>query len=276
MITRNAAHFLPGCLDALRRQSIADVEIVVVDDHSDDDTPAVVGSAGDARIVYVRNERHAGVAASRNRGVALARSPSVFFTDADCRPLRSWVEEGLRTFAERDCAGVEGRTLPPRHVLSLAHRSVINEEGGQWQTCNIAYRRDAILGAGGFDARYVNAYEDRDLALRVQRRGAIVFCPDMVVFHELIRWTWKRVVSDGMRARDRVRLIVEHGDRSALWGRVVEPRGLAIVLCPLILLLYFPVRSARDLAAIPMLWVRSVVQRAAIWRAAWRARRFLV
>ncbi len=153
---------------------------------------------------------------------------------------------------------------------------MVNEDGGQWQTCNIAYRRDAIVAAGGFDGRYVDAYEDRDLALRVQRRGTIAFCPDMVVFHEVIRWTWRRVVSDAMRARDRVRLIAEHGDRAARWGRVVEPRGLMILLCPPILLLYFPVRAPRDVVAIAMVWVRSVVQRVAIWQAAWRARRLLV
>jgi GT2 family glycosyltransferase len=263
-------------LEALRRQSVDALEIIVVDDHSTDETAQLLQGLSDSRIIWVRNERHEGLSRSRNRGLSLASGSIVFFTDDDCTPIRTWVEEGLQCFITPDVVGVEGRTLPAGSILSLAHRSVINDSGGQWQTCNIAYRAELLRRLGGFDERYVIAYEDRDLALRAQRHGRLVFCPDMLVFHDIIRWTWRDILSNAARGRDRVRLIVDHGDRAARWGPVVEPSSLMVLLCPVLLLLVYPLRSSADLIGIPMLWGRSLILRIVIWRSAWGAGRFLI
>lgn len=275
VITHNSASYLGSCLHALCRQTFSDLEILVIDDGSDDGSDDVVRHAPDSRIVYARNATQEGRPRARNRGVALATGQLVFFTDADCLPIRTWVEEGVQAFRERQCAGVEGRTRPTE-TLTLAQRSVFNELGRQWQTCNIAYRKDAIVRAGGFDERYVFAYEDRDLALRVLRDGRIEFCPDMLVFHATIRWTWQGVVNNALRSRDRVRLIVEHGDRAGMWGVIVEPSALLTLVCPFLLLLHHPTRSLDDFRAAGLIWMRALVQRMAIWQAAWQARRLLI
>jgi glycosyltransferase involved in cell wall biosynthesis len=275
VITHNSAQHLGQCLEALRRQTFTDLEILVVDDGSDDATDALVKGIDDRRVVYTRNASQEGRPRSRNRATALATGELIFFTDADCMPIRTWVEEGVQVFREHDCAGVEGRTRPTE-ALTLAQRSVVNEEGGQWQTCNIAYRRSVLLRVGGFDERYVFAYEDRDLALRVLREGRIEFCSDMLVFHTTIPWTWRGAINNALRSRDRVRLIVEHGDRAGVWGVVVEPVGLVTLVCPVLLLLYHPTRSVADLRAAGLMWVRAVVQRLVIWHAAWQARRLLL
>lgn len=275
VITHNCAEYLGRCLDALRRQTFTDLEILVVDDGSDDGTEELVKGIEDPRVVYERNARREGRPRARNRGTELATGELIFSTDADCLPIRTWVEEGVRVFRDRGCAGVEGRTRPVE-ALTLAQRSVFNEEGGQWQTCNIAYRRDVLLRAGGFDERYVFAYEDRDLALRVLREGRIEFCPDMLVFHATIPWTWHGVVDGARRSRDRVRLIVEHDDRAGRSGIVVEPRSLIVLLCPVLLLFYHQTRSVADVRAAVLMWVLALVQRLAIWRAAWDARRLLL
>lgn len=275
VITYNSAPFLKLCLDALLRQTFADLEVLVVDDGSDDSTEALVRGIEDRRVVYAQNATREGRPRARNRGTALATGELIFFTDADCVPIRTWVEEGVRMFRTHDCAGVEGRTRPAES-LTLAGRSVANESGGEWHTCNMAYRQDVLLRVGGFDERYVCAYEDRDLALRVLRDGRIEFCPDMLVFHASMRWTWKDALNNAFRSRDRVRLIVDHDDRAGHWGPVVEPRSLVVLLCPVLLLFYQQVRSAADVRAVGLMWVRAIVQRFVIWRAAWEARRLLL
>jgi glycosyltransferase involved in cell wall biosynthesis len=64
-------------------QKRADVEIVVVDDGSTDNTCEVVRDLRDERIVYVRHSTNRGVCPSRNTGVERARGEWVVFLDSD-------------------------------------------------------------------------------------------------------------------------------------------------------------------------------------------------
>src|SRR5437899_1926380 len=64
------------------RQTMSDLECVVVDDGSTDSTPALLASISDPRLRVILG-RHAGVAAARNLGVAHARAPLVAFLDSD-------------------------------------------------------------------------------------------------------------------------------------------------------------------------------------------------
>src|SRR3954465_2170240 len=74
----NAAGVLPACLAALREQTYpADgLEIIVVDDGSEDATPIIAAAAG-ARVLRQPNR---GPAAARNQGAAAATGDIVLFT----------------------------------------------------------------------------------------------------------------------------------------------------------------------------------------------------
>lgn len=78
---RNASRFLEPVLDSLRRNGGADVEALIVDDCSDDDTPARAARLG-ARVV--RLPAPVGAAAARNVGAKEAAGEVVMFTDHDC------------------------------------------------------------------------------------------------------------------------------------------------------------------------------------------------
>lgn len=81
--TYNHAHFLRGALQSVRAQSFTDWEAVIVNNYSDDDTIGVVESFADPRI-HLENFRNNGViAASRNRGIVLARGRYLAFLDSD-------------------------------------------------------------------------------------------------------------------------------------------------------------------------------------------------
>jgi len=81
--THNRAEWLPGAVDSVLSQSFSDLEIIVVDDGSEDDTPSALGERMD-RVRYLRQE-HAGVAAARNLGMAAARGEFLAFLDSDDR-----------------------------------------------------------------------------------------------------------------------------------------------------------------------------------------------
>jgi hypothetical protein len=79
----NRARRLPAAIDSVLRQGVADIEIIVVDDGSIDDTRDVVAQYGDrVRYIYQAN---AGVGAARNTGIRHATKEFVAFLDSDDR-----------------------------------------------------------------------------------------------------------------------------------------------------------------------------------------------
>src|SRR3954469_10276808 len=78
----NAAQTVGTAVDSVLAQTFADLELIVVDDGSRDDTAAVVRARDAPRGKLVRSSNQ-GVAAARNRGLALASGAFVAFLDAD-------------------------------------------------------------------------------------------------------------------------------------------------------------------------------------------------
>lgn len=81
--THNRAPLLRRALQSVCAQTYANLEIIVVDDASTDDTRAVVACFGDARIRYLRNEENKGGAGTRNVGVRAACGEYIAFLDDD-------------------------------------------------------------------------------------------------------------------------------------------------------------------------------------------------
>jgi len=81
----NGAAVIGPTLRSLLGQTVTDIEVIVVDDGSTDDTPAVVGAAAaaDARLRLQVQEENRGRSAARNAGMAAARGRWVAFCDAD-------------------------------------------------------------------------------------------------------------------------------------------------------------------------------------------------
>ncbi|WP_199088322.1 glycosyltransferase [Bosea sp. ASV33] len=81
----NAAGFIGRAISSVQEQILQDVEIIVVDDCSRDDTVAVVQglARADPRISLVRSPQNAGPSAARNRGIAAAKGRWIAVLDAD-------------------------------------------------------------------------------------------------------------------------------------------------------------------------------------------------
>jgi glycosyltransferase involved in cell wall biosynthesis len=81
----NAAAFISEALDSACRQTLAAIEILVIDDASTDDTAAIVArlAARDPRIRLVRQSANGGPSVARNRGLSEARGRWIALLDAD-------------------------------------------------------------------------------------------------------------------------------------------------------------------------------------------------
>jgi len=94
----NAANIIGVCLKAVLGQTYSDLEVLVVDDGSADDTLSVCREYAqkDSRIRVISAE-HAGVSAARNRGMELATGVYLTFMDSDDFPESNLIEEYLKT-----------------------------------------------------------------------------------------------------------------------------------------------------------------------------------
>src|SRR5688572_32861418 len=93
----NQAHFLGDAIGSVQAQTVADVDIIVVDDGSTDDSAEVARRLG-ARVVSQPNQ---GQGAARNHGLRYATGEYLVFLDSDDRLLPHAFELGLRHLTER-------------------------------------------------------------------------------------------------------------------------------------------------------------------------------
>ncbi len=213
----NAAAYLEGCLQALHGQSYpADrVQIILVDDGSRDATRAVAEQTA-ARLGMTRlqvvHQKNAGPATARNQGIHLAQGAVVAFLDSDCVPDPSWLEHLLAPL-QQDTAllGVEGCTLPASEQRTLMDHYIDNPQGGFYWTCNIAYRREALLAIGGFDEGFpLPSGEDIDIAHRIRQRGRIAFAPQAVVRHLILKRSFRQHLATARTFSSMIRLQRKH------------------------------------------------------------------
>jgi glycosyltransferase involved in cell wall biosynthesis len=85
MGTFNRAHMIGRAIEALRRQTFSDWELIIADDASSDDTPGTVRAWADRepRIVSLRNDVNQGISRNYNRALSLARGEFIAMLDDD-------------------------------------------------------------------------------------------------------------------------------------------------------------------------------------------------
>jgi glycosyltransferase involved in cell wall biosynthesis len=83
LAVHNGAPYLGAAVDSVLGQTVQDLELIVIDDASTDETPALLSGVGDERLVVLRNDRQAGLAASLNRALDAAAGRYVARLDDD-------------------------------------------------------------------------------------------------------------------------------------------------------------------------------------------------
>lgn len=199
----NAASWITEALESVLAQTYAAWELIVVDDGSGDDTPALVGAvaARDRRVRLIR-QRNLGVAAARNAGIAASTGRYVAPLDAD----DFWFPDKLALQVEAlEAAGADaglaycwsahvdeqsrltGGTIAGREEGDAFGALFIGNFVGNASTPLM--RRTALDAVGCYDtelfARDAQGCEDRDLYLRIAERFRIVLVPRVLVGYRM-------------------------------------------------------------------------------------------
>lgn len=189
---RNRKEMLAETVASLFAQDLSEpYEVIIVDNASDDGTAGYLRrlvSDSELPVRVVTLEQDQGPAFARNVGVVLATGDILAFTDSDCIPTSRWLLALLRSF-QTGTGVVQGATMavPWQRQPLFNHFIETKREDGSYSTSNVAYRREAVLAAGGFDpaCRY---WEDVDLGWRVKRLGwSSGFAHDALVYHQVIK-----------------------------------------------------------------------------------------
>ena len=93
----NVGRYIEECVRSIMNQSYKQIEIIVVDDGSPDDTPIIIDklAAIDKRIVLI-HQQNAGVSAARNAGIKASTGEYLVFVDGDDYIAPDFVEYMLR------------------------------------------------------------------------------------------------------------------------------------------------------------------------------------
>ena len=100
--TFNRASLVPQAISSVQNQTYSNIEIIVIDDASADNTEEVVNAIPDERIQYVRHEENKGPAAGRNTGIRAAKGEYIGFLDDDDQWREDKLEKQLHVIKNHD------------------------------------------------------------------------------------------------------------------------------------------------------------------------------
>ena len=210
----NDVERLSRCLSALMPQVTPEVEVVVVDNGSDQSLDPVRAAWPALRIV---TEPGRGAAAARNRGVAETDAPGLLFLDCDCVPAEDWLTRAraLAVIGQADITGgaidVFDETSPPRSgaeafetIFAFDNRAYIETKGFS-VTANLVTTRAIFERTGPFRP---GLSEDLDWCHRATAAGARLTYDDRLrVAHPTrsdwpaLKRKWRRLTDEAWRLR---------------------------------------------------------------------------
>jgi glycosyltransferase involved in cell wall biosynthesis len=170
----NGGRFLDGLMASLTRQTLHDVEIVIVDDGSDDEETLRKLDALKANARVIRQDNR-GPSAARNVGIEKARAEIVAMVDCDDLVEPSYLAETVSAL----------QSAPPDVAMAFTH---VRTAGGQATigrryfnrfdllftntvSVGLVLRKESWRAVGGYDESMREGYEDWDFSLRLMDAG---------------------------------------------------------------------------------------------------------
>ena len=203
----NMAHGLPHAVQSALEQSYDNLEVLIVDDGSTDDTPELVRQWGCNRRVRAHRQANGGLSYARNQGIALIRGPFIALLDADDLWSSEELARQMALFQGRPKVGVvysplermdrEGRPLPTEPMQ--LHRGWVTGAlliQNLVAASSVVVRRECFDRHGGFDTE-LRTGEDYDMWLRLSAHYQFDFISEPAIRYRI----WVGQMSTDYHAR---------------------------------------------------------------------------
>jgi GT2 family glycosyltransferase len=174
----NASQTIGRCIESALAQVYAPSEIIVIDDHSYDDSIEIIKRYP---VTLVKNTRNLGLACCRNKAFELAAGEYVAALDADCVAAADWLATLIPLLETENSAGAGGR-LVEGNIVSLADKWRQARMAQEWGDfilndppflygSNTVFRKEVFDRIGPYNEVLRNNYEDVDFSERLLANG---------------------------------------------------------------------------------------------------------
>ena len=192
--TYNSSMFMPNLLDSIFKQAVNDMEVLIVDDCSTDNTIEI---ANKYPVRVIQMATNSGPAKARNLGVIEAKGDIIFFLDSDVLVLDGTIKEVENYFNQNpDAKCIIGicATKPlnqgfvPTYMAMFEYVHLIGQQYAKVSVfaprCG-AIKKQFFLDIGSYDESYRGAdVEDFELARRINKVDCIILNPKLIVRHQ--------------------------------------------------------------------------------------------
>jgi glycosyltransferase involved in cell wall biosynthesis len=188
--TYNRAHLLTRAVRSVLNQSYTDLELIVVDDCSTDNTMHELSMITDPRMKVIRLQNNSGAAAARNAGIRAAVGRYIAFQDSDDEWTSSKLQQQIEVMKSCDRHGEYPAGCYSRFAIQSKNNTVLVPadpeahlsgniysrllHGNTMGTPVMFLKKEIFEKIGGFDESLANL-EDWDLALRIAQSYPIAF-----------------------------------------------------------------------------------------------------
>lgn len=204
----NGAHFLKDCLGSLEKQSYRDIEIIVVDNGSQDNSVELLEKEY-PHVKLIKNRENLGFVTANNQGFNAARGEYLLFLNNDTKMDSAALERLVARILVREDIGVVFSKLllmdEPKKLDAIGsfftsfgflyHLGFLEEDKGQYDNLKEIFspkgvsflvRRSILEEIGVFDEDYFAYFEESDMFWRIWLAGKkIEFVPSSIVYHKV-------------------------------------------------------------------------------------------
>ncbi|MBU4589978.1 MAG: glycosyltransferase family 2 protein [Candidatus Omnitrophica bacterium] len=206
IVNWNGERYLERCLTSVKKQTYQEIELIVVDNGSSDDSVEFI-KRNYPEIQIIKNKRNLGFAEGNNIGIKASRGKYIATLNNDTIAAPDWIESLVNVAEKRKDIAMFASKILSHNYWNLMEsagmliypdgiarcRGYLKVDRGQYDkveeillpsACAALYRKDAVFAAGLFDKDYFAYCEDTDLGLRIRMLGlGCLYVPDARVYH---------------------------------------------------------------------------------------------
>lgn len=204
VVTFNSQKYIKDCLGAVMKTNYPSLEIIVVDNNSQDKTREIVEGEF-SKVKLIKSGLNLGYAGGNNLGVSKAKGDYIAILNPDTQVLRDWLKPLVEAIKPSNIAACQPKImlLQEKNLINLTGKTT-HFLGFDWPTdyqkkdykisqkeitsfsgSAFLVKKEIFRKLGGFDEDFFMYYEDGDLSWRLRLAGyKILLVPESVVYHE--------------------------------------------------------------------------------------------